>query len=76
MIVEVLQTAMVGTTVGYDIPDEIAKKGVNAVMDYINEHYDEIPGGNIEPENTFDWQLDEELTAERVAEALKNQEVV
>ena len=71
MKVDVLQTCMVGTTVEYEIPDEIAEKGYEAVMDYINEHYDEIPGGDIYSENAFDWELDYEGTADRVVEALK-----
>ena len=71
MTVDVLQTCMVGTSVEYEIPDDIAKKGYEAVMDYINEHYDEIPGGEIDSGNAFDWELDYEGTADRVVEALK-----
>lgn len=71
MEIDVLQTCMVGTTVRYEIPREIAKKSYEAVMDYIQEHFDEIPGGDIEPENAFDWNLDYEATADRVVEALK-----
>ncbi len=71
MKVDVLQTCMVGTTTGYEIPREVAKKGYEAVMDYIQEHFDEIPGGDIEPENAFNWELDYEATANKVAEALK-----
>ena len=71
MEVDVLQTCMVGTAVRYEIPREIAKKGYEAVMDYIQEHFDEIPGGDIEPENAFDWNLDYDATANRVVEALK-----
>lgn len=71
MEIDIIQTAMVGTTTRYEIPREVAKKGYEAVMDYIQKHFDEIPGGDIEPENAFNWELDYEATADRVVEALK-----
>lgn len=71
MKIDIIQTAMVATSTEYEIPDEIVAKGYEAIMDYINEHFDEIPGGDIEPENTFNWELDYEETSNKVVEALK-----
>ena len=70
MLVTVKQMVTVGTETEINIPDEIAANGAEAVMDYIQENFDKIPGGELETDNAFDWQLDDEGTYRNIDEAL------
>lgn len=61
--VTLYQTAKVGTRTKVEVP---AGLSAEETLAYLKEHFDELSGGEIEPEYTFDWRMDEELTLQEI----------